>query len=103
MGEIGKAIGESYENTEPLDPTKKKKNLQSTRKTLVKNPRKSYNLLSINSNMRIAQIASLIESVPPKKYGGIERFVHYLTEELIQRVHDFTLFATADSKPKDKL
>ena len=53
--------------------------------------------------MRIAQIASLIESVPPKKYGGIERFVHYLTEELIQRGHDVTLFATADSKTKGKL
>lgn len=47
--------------------------------------------------MRIAQIAPLFECVPPKLYGGTERVVYALTEELVQRGHDVTLFATADS------
>jgi glycosyltransferase involved in cell wall biosynthesis len=49
------------------------------------------------SMMRIAQIAPLIESVPPKLYGGTERIVSYLTEELVAQGHDVTLFASADS------
>lgn len=48
--------------------------------------------------MRIAQIAPLIESVPPRGYGGTERVVHYLTEELVRRGHAVTLFASADSR-----
>jgi glycosyltransferase involved in cell wall biosynthesis len=47
--------------------------------------------------MRIAQVAPLYESVPPKLYGGTERVVSYLTEELVRRGHDVTLFASADS------
>jgi len=47
--------------------------------------------------MRIAQVSPLIESVPPKYYGGIERIVAYLTEELITQGHDVTLFASGDS------
>jgi len=47
--------------------------------------------------MKIAQIAPLIESVPPKTYGGTERVVSYLTEELVSRGHDVTLFASGDS------
>ncbi|MEX0619153.1 MAG: glycosyltransferase family 4 protein [Pseudohongiellaceae bacterium] len=47
--------------------------------------------------MRIAQVAPLAESVPPKGYGGTERVVSYLTEELVQRGHDVTLFASGDS------
>jgi glycosyltransferase involved in cell wall biosynthesis len=47
--------------------------------------------------MRIAQIAPLIESVPPKLYGGTERIVSYLTEELVRQGHDVTLFASGDS------
>ncbi len=47
--------------------------------------------------MRIAQIAPLYESVPPKLYGGTERVVSYLTEELIRLGHDVTLFASGDS------
>ena len=47
--------------------------------------------------MRIAQIAPLTESVPPKLYGGTERIVSYLTEELIALGHDVTLFASGDS------
>lgn len=53
--------------------------------------------------MRIAQIATLAESIPPKKYGGTERIVHTLTEELVKRGHDVTLFATGDSKTSAKL
>jgi len=47
--------------------------------------------------MRIAQIAPLYESVPPKYYGGTERVVSYLTEALVARGHDVTLFASGDS------
>ncbi len=47
--------------------------------------------------MRIAQIAPLVERVPPKKYGGTERVIHALTEELVRRGHEVTLFATGDS------
>lgn len=47
--------------------------------------------------MRIAQVAPLYESVPPKQYGGTERVVSYLTEELVRQGHDVTLFASGDS------
>ena len=48
--------------------------------------------------MKIAQIAPLWESVPPKLYGGTERVVSYLTEELVRQGHDVTLFASGDSQ-----
>jgi glycosyltransferase involved in cell wall biosynthesis len=48
--------------------------------------------------MRIAQVAPLYESVPPKLYGGTERVVSYLTEELVRLGHDVTLFASGDSR-----
>jgi glycosyltransferase involved in cell wall biosynthesis len=48
--------------------------------------------------MRIAQVAPLFESVPPRLYGGTERVVSYLTETLVQRGHDVTLFASGDSR-----
>src|SRR5580704_18090787 len=47
--------------------------------------------------MKIAQIAPLMESVPPRLYGGTERVVSYLTEELVAQGHDVTLFASGDS------
>ncbi len=47
--------------------------------------------------MKIAQIAPLAESCPPRLYGGTERIVSYLTEELVRRGHDVTLFASGDS------
>ncbi|MFY4729713.1 glycosyltransferase family 4 protein [Nitrospira sp. BLG_2] len=53
--------------------------------------------------MKIAQIAPLWESVPPKLYGGTERVVSYITEELIRQGHDVTLFASGDSKTLAKL
>lgn len=53
--------------------------------------------------MRIAQVAPLFESVPPKGYGGTERVVHSLTEELIRQGHDVTLFASGDSQTKARL
>jgi len=53
--------------------------------------------------LRIAQIAPLYESVPPKLYGGTERVVSYLTEELVRRGNDVTLFASGDSKTSAKL
>jgi glycosyltransferase involved in cell wall biosynthesis len=48
--------------------------------------------------MRIGQVSPLYESVPPKYYGGTERVVSYLTEELVRQGHDVTLFASGDSE-----
>ena len=53
--------------------------------------------------MRIAQVAPLYESVPPRYYGGTERIVSYLTEELVARGHDVTLFASGDSRTRARL
>jgi glycosyltransferase involved in cell wall biosynthesis len=47
--------------------------------------------------MKIAQVSPLFESVPPKAYGGTERVISYLTEELVKRGHEVTLFASGDS------
>lgn len=53
--------------------------------------------------MKIAQIAPLAESVPPKLYGGTERIVSYLTEALVDQGHDVTLFASGDSQTSAEL
>jgi glycosyltransferase involved in cell wall biosynthesis len=53
--------------------------------------------------MRIAQIAPLAECCPPQLYGGTERIVSCLTEELVRHGHDVTLFASGDSKTSAKL
>ncbi len=53
--------------------------------------------------MHIAQIAPLTEAIPPKLYGGTERVVHWLTEELVALGHDVTLFASGDSRTSAKL
>lgn len=53
--------------------------------------------------MKIAQVAPLFESVPPKLYGGTERVVSYLTEELIEQGHEVTLFASGDSITRGEL
>lgn len=53
--------------------------------------------------MRIAQVAPLFESVPPKLYGGTERVVAYLTHELVRQGHEVTLFASADSSTDARL
>ena len=53
--------------------------------------------------MRIAQVAPLAESVPPRLYGGTERVVSFLTEELVRLGHDVTLFASGDSQTSARL
>lgn len=53
--------------------------------------------------LKIAQIAPLFESVPPRLYGGTERIVSYLSEELVRQGHDVTLFASGDSITSAKL
>jgi glycosyltransferase involved in cell wall biosynthesis len=53
--------------------------------------------------MRIAQVAPLYESVPPALYGGTERVVSYLTEELVRQGHQVTLFASGDSRTAAEL
>src|ERR1035437_10453392 len=53
--------------------------------------------------MKIAQVAPLYESVPPKQYGGTERVVSYLTEELVEMGHEVTLFASGDSETAARL
>ena len=53
--------------------------------------------------MKIAQVAPLIESVPPALYGGTERVVSYLVEELVRQGHEVTLFASGDSRTSAEL
>lgn len=53
--------------------------------------------------MKIAQVPPLTESIPPKQYGGTERVVSYLTEELVEQGHEVTLFASGDSQTAAKL
>ena len=53
--------------------------------------------------MRIAQVAPLTEAIPPKLYGGTERVVHWLTEELVALGNDVTLFASGDSRTTARL
>jgi glycosyltransferase involved in cell wall biosynthesis len=53
--------------------------------------------------MKIAQVAPLFESVPPQCYGGTERVVSYLTEELVRQGHQVTLFASGDSVTQARL
>lgn len=57
----------------------------------------------LKNKLKIAQIAPLWFPIPPKKYGGTERIISFLTEELARRGHDVTLFASGDSKTKAKL
>src|SRR5262245_31341873 len=64
---------------------------------------KNFNNGGFNFGMRIAQVAPLYESVPPKYYGGTERVVSYLTEELVRQGHDVTLFASGDSETNARL
>jgi glycosyltransferase involved in cell wall biosynthesis len=59
--------------------------------------------MHLHACVRIAQIAPLYESVPPRGYGGTERVVSYLTEELVRRGHDVTLFASGDSQTAARL
>src|SRR6476646_5039493 len=53
--------------------------------------------------MKIAQVAPLYESVPPQCYGGTERVVSYLTEELVRQGHQVNLFASGDSVTRARL
>ena len=53
--------------------------------------------------LKIAQVAPLIEAVPPRYYGGTERVVSYLTEELVRLGHDVTLFASSNSVTSARL
>ena len=57
----------------------------------------------VADRLRIAQVAPLYEAVPPRLYGGTERIVSYLTEELVRRGHDVTLFASGDSVTSARL
>lgn len=59
--------------------------------------------VAASRRLRIAQIAPLYESVPPKLYGGTERVVSNLTEELVRRGHEVTLFASGDSQTSARL
>jgi glycosyltransferase involved in cell wall biosynthesis len=53
--------------------------------------------------MRIAQLAPPLEAVPPARYGGTERVIHTLTEELVERGHEVTLFASGESQTSARL
>jgi glycosyltransferase involved in cell wall biosynthesis len=58
---------------------------------------------ALKNSMRIAQVAPLFESVPPRLYGGTERVVSILTEELVRQGHSVTLFASGDSRTRGQL
>jgi glycosyltransferase involved in cell wall biosynthesis len=73
--------------------------LQEPLRTLRSSPFKILTEFSV----KIAQIAPLMESVPPRGYGGTERIVSYLTEELVRLGHDVTLFASGDSVTSARL
>jgi glycosyltransferase involved in cell wall biosynthesis len=60
-------------------------------------------LLPRIATMRIAQVAPIYEAVPPLRYGGTERIVSYITEGLVRRGHDVTLFASGDSRTAARL
>ncbi len=60
-------------------------------------------ILALIVYVRIAQVSPLYESVPPKLYGGTERVVSYLTEELVRQGHEVTLFASGDSVTRARL
>ena len=60
-------------------------------------------MAKLNCVVKIAQIAPLHESVPPKFYGGTERVVSYLTETLVELGHDVTLYASGDSVTRAQL
>ncbi len=72
------------------------------RRSHARRPLSSLNLRT-HLEMKIAQIAPLMESVPPKLYGGTERIVSYLTEELVRQGHEVTLFASGDSRTSAEL
>jgi len=57
----------------------------------------------VEYEMKIAQIAPLAEAVPPRLYGGTERIVSYLSEELVRQGHQVTVFATGDSRTRAEL
>jgi glycosyltransferase involved in cell wall biosynthesis len=57
----------------------------------------------VSRRLRIAQVSPLYEPVPPALYGGTERIVGYITEELVERGHQVTLFASGDSRTRAKL
>src|SRR5262249_27428486 len=59
--------------------------------------------MSLRKRLKIAQVAPLYESGPPKQCGGTERVVSYLTEELVRLGHDVTLFASGDSETAARL
>src|SRR5262245_37377879 len=72
---------------------------ETSRSRLYGGSHKSFNELAIERivSMKIAQISPLWESVPPRLYGGTERVVSYITEELVRQGHEVTLFASGDS------
>jgi hypothetical protein len=69
----------------------------------VTQPKRPRDVSGLEGRKRIAQLAPLAESVPPKLYGGTERVVAWLVDELVELGHDVTLFASADSRTKGKL
>src|SRR5262245_2036390 len=66
-------------------------------------PAQTGRISIMDVSLRIAQIAPLVESVPPRLYGGTERVVHWLTEELVRKGHEVTLFASGDSVTSARL
>jgi glycosyltransferase involved in cell wall biosynthesis len=75
----------------------------STDTAILRGVMRPYSHMDVQESMKIAMVAPLFESVPPKLYGGSERVVSYLTEELVRQGHRVSLFASADSQTSAQL
>jgi glycosyltransferase involved in cell wall biosynthesis len=84
-------------------PLKNARFFERNSMTLVRYKKTLEAVLPASTPLRIAQLAPLYESVPPKLYGGTERIVAYLAEELVRRGHEVTLYAAGDSTAKVRL
>jgi glycosyltransferase involved in cell wall biosynthesis len=87
----------------PVVHALKEKIVESVRRHRNRTRSAQFFALELADSMKIAQIAPLIESVPPRFYGGTERVVSYLTEELVRFGHDVSLFASGDSVTSARL
>jgi glycosyltransferase involved in cell wall biosynthesis len=87
----------------PVVHALKEKIVESVRRHRNRTRSAQFFALELADSMKIAQIAPLIESVPPRFYGGTERVVSYLTEELVRLGHDVSLFASGDSVTSARL
>src|SRR4051794_1743686 len=86
-----------------VHPASEHRQTRQCSQSLAAHPQRRGEATTLEMLMRIAQVAPPFESVPPTRYGGTERVVSLLTEELVRRGHDVTLFASGDSTTSARL